>query len=183
MSQSTDEPSDYKAACDDPALDSAIRLASLLKSEAVRVALAESCTAGLAAATLGSIPGISEYFCGSVVAYRDETKISLLGVDRAAIEKWSSVSESVAAQMASNVLAKTAEADYAASVTGHVGPDAPAGQDGTVFIGLAWRRDGQVELYQVKLSNLTANGRRPRQAEATACLLNQLYDCICATRS
>ena len=44
--------------------------------------LAESCTGGLAAAALATIPGISRWFCGSAVTYRDQTKIDWLAVCR-----------------------------------------------------------------------------------------------------
>ena len=46
-----------------------------------KVVFAESCTCGMAAALLGEVPGISNYFCGSQVVYRDLSKIDWLGVD------------------------------------------------------------------------------------------------------
>ena len=54
------------------------RLASLLKVLDVRVAFAESCTAGLVAASLARTPGISQWLCGSAVVYRDATKAAWL---------------------------------------------------------------------------------------------------------
>ena len=143
--------------------------------------LAESCTAGQAAAALGAIPGISDYFCGSLVAYRERAKIDLLGVRPEDIRQWTSVSEPVAAQMAQNALLRVVEADYSASITGHLGPDAPMGQDGLVFVGLAWRDSGQVKLYQVVLHRLVAPGRLARRVEATDFLCHQLANCVEAT--
>lgn len=160
---------------------SAQRLADLLQSSGKRVVLAESCTAGWAAAALGAIPGISDYLCGSAVVYRDQTKVEWLGVSHDDIERWSSVSEPVAAQMARNALLRTPEADYAASITGHLGPAAPAGQLGLVFVGLAYRRNGEVMLHQVQEARLAAGDRLSRRAEATDLLLNQIADCIRAT--
>jgi PncC family amidohydrolase len=159
----------------------ALEVAELLDSRSRRLVLAESCTAGRVAALLGEVPGSSKHFCGSVVTYRDAAKVDLLGVCRDAIDRWTSVSEQVAAQMALGVLERTNEADYAASITGHLGPDAPVGQDGLVFIGLAWRENGAPQLYEVVMRRLHARERLERREEATELLLEQLAGCIRAT--
>ena len=159
-------------------LDSVMRLVSLLRSESVRVVFAESCTAGWAAAALGAVPGISEHFCGSVVAYRDQTKIDLLGVQDVGLKLWTSVSAPIAAQMARNVLLQTTEADFAASITGHLGPDLPKGHQAEVFLGLAWRAQGVVTLYQVVHRSLDERTRLARRDEATESLFHHLADCI-----
>ena len=59
----------------------AAEVARLLADRRHKLVLAESCTAGLAAAALGGVPGISNWFCGSAVVYRTETKVAWLGVD------------------------------------------------------------------------------------------------------
>ena len=69
-----------------------------------RVATAESCTAGLMAARLTERPGSSAYVAGGVVAYSNEAKIELLGVDPALIERHGAVSPEVAAAMAEGAL-------------------------------------------------------------------------------
>jgi nicotinamide-nucleotide amidase len=86
-----------------------------------RVATAESCTAGLLAARLTERPGSSDYVAGGVVAYANEAKVELLGVERALIEAHGAVSEKVAEAMAEGALARF-EADTAVSVTGIAGP-------------------------------------------------------------
>ena len=119
------------------------QLAEQLRRSGRRVVFAESCTAGLVTAALARIPGISEHVCGSAVVYRNATKTAWLGVSAEALadESIGPVSEQVAAAMADGVLARTPEADLAVSVTGHLGPDAPAHLDGVIYVGIA-RREG-----------------------------------------
>ena len=87
-----------------------------------RIAVAESCTAGLLAARLTERPGSSAHFNGGVVAYSDEAKSELLGVDPALIQEHGAVSPEVAEAMADGALERFA-ADIACSVTGIAGPD------------------------------------------------------------
>ncbi len=87
-----------------------------------RLATAESCTAGLIAARLTDRPGSSAYVHGGVVAYANEAKADLLGVDPALIEAHGAVSEEVAEAMAAGALERFG-ADTAVAVTGIAGPD------------------------------------------------------------
>jgi nicotinamide-nucleotide amidase len=86
-----------------------------------RIATAESCTAGLLAARLTEVPGSSAYVAGGVVAYANEAKAGVLGVDPALIEQHGAVSEPVAEAMAEGAL-KNFEADTAVAITGIAGP-------------------------------------------------------------
>jgi nicotinamide-nucleotide amidase len=86
------------------------------------VAVAESCTGGLLAGRLSERPGASEYFKGGVVAYSNEAKAELLGVDPALIERHGAVSPEVAEAMADGALERFGT-DAASSVTGVAGPD------------------------------------------------------------
>jgi len=85
------------------------------------IATAESCTAGLVAARLTDRPGSSDYVAGGVVAYSNDAKIQLLGVDPALIEAHGAVSEPVAEAMAAGAL-KRFGADTAVAITGIAGP-------------------------------------------------------------
>jgi nicotinamide-nucleotide amidase len=87
-----------------------------------RLGLAESCSGGLVAARITSIAGASEYLAGSVVAYSNQAKIELLGVDPELIERHGAVSPEVAAAMAAGAMDRF-EADIAVSITGIAGPD------------------------------------------------------------
>ena len=86
-----------------------------------RIATAESCTAGLLSARLTDQPGSSAYVAGAVVAYANEAKIDVLGVDRALIDANGAVSQEVAEAMAAGALRRFG-ADTAVAITGIAGP-------------------------------------------------------------
>ena len=113
----------------------------MLKATGRKVVFAESCTGGLVSGALTAIPGISDYHCGGVVVYRNQTKMAYLQIPARLLDVPGPVSAEVAKLMAQKVLEKTPEAAVAVSVTGHLGPDAPAKLDGRVYVGLAWRSD------------------------------------------
>jgi nicotinamide-nucleotide amidase len=95
------------------------QVAALLKGR--RLGLGESCSGGLLAARITDQPGASEYMAGSVVAYSNEAKVDLLGVDPALIEEKGAVSPEVAEAMAIGALERFG-ADVAVSITGIAGP-------------------------------------------------------------
>ena len=86
-----------------------------------RIAVAESCTGGLMAGRLTERPGSSEYVAGGVVAYSNEAKAGLLGVDPELIESHGAVSPEVAEAMADGALARF-DADVSVAITGVAGP-------------------------------------------------------------
>jgi nicotinamide-nucleotide amidase len=86
-----------------------------------RLALAESCSGGLLAARITDLAGASEYFAGGVVAYSNEAKSELLGVDSELIEAKGAVSPEVAEAMAIGAIERF-DADVAVSITGIAGP-------------------------------------------------------------
>jgi nicotinamide-nucleotide amidase len=108
-----------------------------------RIATAESCTAGLIAARLTELPGSSAYFAGGVVAYADDAKTALLGVDPALIEANGAVSEAVVTAMADGALDRL-RPDIAIAITGIAGP---GGGTADKPVGTVWfcvkHRDGR----------------------------------------
>jgi PncC family amidohydrolase len=139
------------------------RVARLLRSTGLKVVFAESCTGGLVSGALTKIPGISNYHCGGVVVYRNETKMAYLGISAAVLKNPGPVSSKVAELMATKVLALTPEADLAISVTGHLGPNAPPALDGLVFSSLAWRsKRGQRAQSRVTTHRLQCRGLETR---------------------
>jgi nicotinamide-nucleotide amidase len=82
---------------------------------------AESCTGGLVAARLTSVPGSSDVFLGAVVAYADEVKTRDLEVPSELLERHGAVSAEVAAAMAAGARARLG-VDVAVAVTGIAGP-------------------------------------------------------------
>lgn len=87
-----------------------------------RLGLAESCSGGLLASRITALPGASAYLAGGVVAYSNEAKTDLLGVDPQLIERHGAVSPQVAEAMANGALQRF-EADVAVSITGIAGPE------------------------------------------------------------
>ncbi len=154
---------------------SARRVASLLKAADLKVVFAESCTGGLVSGALTKIPGISNYHCGGVVVYRNETKTAYLGISAAMLKNPGPVSPQVAELMARRVLEKTPEADVAVSVTGHLGPNAPAKLDGRVYIGIAARRNSRGGK-SVLLRCRKADSRAVRQRWVIEQVLTMLAD-------
>ena len=112
-------------------------LVDMLSARASTVAVAESLTGGWLGSSLTEATGCSAVFLGGVVAYSPFIKAEVLGVSEADVEKYSVVSEQIAAQMATGVQ-KAMNSTYGLSTTGEAGPD-PATDNpvGTVFIGLA----------------------------------------------
>lgn len=115
-----------------------VLLGKLLTQKKLSLSVAESCTGGMVAEKITSVPGASTYFKGSVVTYATQTKVEVLGVDAKLIEDYSVVSAQVAEAMATQVK-KLYKSDFAIATTGNAGPskgDANA-EVGTVFIAIA----------------------------------------------
>jgi PncC family amidohydrolase len=146
-----------------------------------RIVLAESCTGGLAASAIARTPGASNSFCGSAVVYREATKHSWLGVSSDELAAHGAVSEPIARQMALGALFHTSEADYSASITGHVGPDAPADLDGVAHIAVALREGDQLSVARHQQIQLAASDRITRQTEAAEMMLRLLGECVAAS--
>jgi nicotinamide-nucleotide amidase len=112
------------------------QVASLLTGR--RIATAESCTAGMLAARLTDRAGSSAYVAGGVVAYANEAKVGMLGVDRGLIAEHGAVSSEVAEAMAAAALPRF-DADTAVAITGVAGPGGgtPDKPVGTVWFCVA----------------------------------------------
>jgi len=93
----------------------------LCRSHGLTLATAESCTGGLVAARLTAVPGSSDVFRGSVVAYADDVKERELAVPAELLAAHGAVSAEVAAAMAAGVRQRLGT-DVAVSVTGVAGP-------------------------------------------------------------
>jgi nicotinamide-nucleotide amidase len=87
-----------------------------------KVAVGESETGGLMSARMTERPGSSAYFAGGVVAYSNDAKIELVGVDSSLIERFGAVSGEVAEALADGAAERFA-ADFGIGITGIAGPD------------------------------------------------------------
>jgi competence/damage-inducible protein CinA-like protein len=95
---------------------------ALLRARGLTIATAESCTGGMVAARLTSVPGASASFVGAVVAYADDVKRAELGVPAETLSAHGAVSAETAAAMARGARERLG-ADVAVAVTGIAGPD------------------------------------------------------------
>lgn len=110
----------------------------ILTSRDKTLAVAESCTGGTIASRFTAIAGSSAYFLAGVVAYANEAKRDILGVNYDDIMSYGAVSEIVARQMAEGARRITG-ADYAIATTGIAGPSGGSAEKpvGTVWIAVA----------------------------------------------
>ena len=100
----------------------ATELGATLKARGFILALAESCTGGMAAQVITSVAGSSAWFDRGFVTYSNQAKIDMLGVSNQTLIKFGAVSEQTAAEMAQGAL-KFSLAQISASITGIAGPD------------------------------------------------------------
>lgn len=107
-----------------------------LKALGKTLAIAESCTGGLLSNEFTDLPGASEAFLGSIVAYSNDSKVELLHIPEAMIEQHGAVSSETALAMATGA-AECFSADYALSTTGFAGPGGGTKENpvGTVYLG------------------------------------------------
>ncbi len=161
------------------AISAARKLADHLKArESNRVVFAESCTAGLVAGLLGQSPGISNFLCGSAVTYRESVKQKWLGVSAETLQLHTAESLETTNEMAVGVLDSTAEANFSAAVTGHLGPEAPNEIDGVIFVAVAKRNSNAVEIVAGKRFKLESESRIDRQFESAKCVFETLRSCF-----
>lgn len=98
-----------------------LEIGKILAKSNKTLSTAESFTGGLISSRISSVPGASEYFKGSVVAYDTNVKKDLLKLDEGIINDFSVVSSQVANEMANNIK-KLLDSDYSISTTGNAGP-------------------------------------------------------------
>ncbi|MCX6254191.1 MAG: competence/damage-inducible protein A [Bacteroidia bacterium] len=117
-------------------------IGKLLKEKNYTVSTAESCTGGEIAHMLTSVPGSSCYYKGTIVAYANEIKTQLLGVQEDIIKKEGAVTEKVVQEMAIGArnLFKT---EYAVATSGIAGPDGGTESKpvGTIWIAVASEKE------------------------------------------
>ena len=144
---------DYVIALEDKPLEAI--LGELLKLKNATIATAESCTGGRLAAALNALPGSSAYYLGSVVAYANEVKEQVLGVEHDTLTQYGAVSEQTVREMAEGVR-RLMHTDYAIATSGIAGPDGGTEDKpvGTVWIAWATPEGTVAERYQFGVARL-----------------------------
>ena len=148
------------------------KLVRLCRTRKLTLATAESCTGGMIAAAITSVPGSSAVLDRGFVTYSNAAKTELVGVPAALIDSVGAVSEAVARHMAQGAQQR-AGVDLAVSVTGVAGPDggSPEKPVGTVWFGLA-AADGQVFTHH----RLFPGDRQAIRTASTLFALQLLWD-------
>ena len=112
--------------------------AALLREHGATLAVAESCTGGMIASKLVSVPGISAHFIEGAVTYSNDAKIRRLGVRPETLAAHTAVSAETAREMAEGIR-RTSGASLGVATTGIAGPDGGTVEQpvGLVYIALA----------------------------------------------
>jgi len=152
-------------------------LAQILEEKEKKLILTESCTAGLAAASLGLIPGISKYLCGSFVVYRPKQKENILNVPPYLIDKFTTESREISDWLAKEALTLTPEADCSGAIVGHLGPNAPESKDGQIWISTANKVEKSIKYNHWNIQ-LKTESREERMIEACTFLLASIVKSI-----
>lgn len=128
-------------------------IAELLTTHKLTLSLVESCTGGIIAHKLTTIPGSSNYLIGSFVAYANEFKTNIIGVSSKTIEKFGAVSEETVVELVSNVrnMCKT---DYAIATTGIAGPTGATADKPVGLVWVAVANSYTVKTKKLQLTNL-----------------------------
>lgn len=117
-------------------------IGELLRKKNLSLSTAESCTGGSISARITSISGSSEYFKGSVVAYSNDVKMSLLHVSTETLEQYGAVSEQTVVEMVKGAM-ETMKTDCAVSTSGIAGPGGGTKEKpvGTIWIAAAYKNE------------------------------------------
>lgn len=123
-------------------------LSNLLKEKQLTVSLVESVTCGLATHKLGSVSNTSDILKGSIIAYNEDIKVSVMNVSKNLIRKHTAESQQVTNELARQLF-KIMNADVSIAITGL---SAPGGSEtkskpvGTIFISIFFRK----KMYRLK---------------------------------
>lgn len=145
------------------------RVGDYLCEKHLTLATAESCTGGSIAGLVTSVPGSSQYFKGGVIAYANEVKTSVLGVDEETLSRYGAVSEQTVREMLRGVM-DLMKVDCAVATSGIAGPGGGTIHKpvGTIWIGAAM--DGKI----VTFMQSGDSGRELNVDHAVNCALNLL---------
>ena len=152
------------------ALDRAARALKLASARGVRIATAETCTAGLVSSCLTSVPGASKTFERGFVLYHDRAKATGLGVPEAVAQEHGAVSAEVTRGLAEGALAHST-AGVSVGVTGYAGPGGGNERNpvGTVYVAAA--RKGADTMVERHVFSGDRDAVRLRAVEAALDLL------------
>ncbi len=149
-------------------------LGQMLNAQGQILALAESCTGGMAAAAITSVAGSSAWFDRGFITYSNLAKMEMLGVSVTTLEKYGAVSEQTAVEMATGAL-KNSQASIAGSITGIAGPTGGSVEKPVGTVCFAWTNtDGRTQ----SATQLFLGDRAQIRHQATAHMLRGLMEML-----
>lgn len=141
-------------------------LLDLYRAKNLSIGTAESCTGGLVAHSLTSVPGSSDVYQGSVISYSYALKESLLNVSQATIQEHGAVSEETVIEMLDGLL-ESLKVDVGVAISGIAGP---GGGTPDKPVGTIWMAWGSREKKKTKLLNLSKDRKHNIQYTSVAAL-------------
>ncbi len=148
---------------------------SSLRRHNLRLALAESCTGGLLASRIVSVPGASENFLYGCVVYSNESKCALLNVNPRTLEEYGAVSIQTVCEMASGVRALGA-ADVGVAISGVAGPGGATDEKPLGYVCFAYDVKGKVFSEALRLHGDREAVRQRSTVVAMATLIRLLKE-------
>ena len=127
------------------------KIVNLLTRKKLKIAFAESCTGGMLSSTITSVSGSSKVFNLGLVAYSNQSKISILKVPKKIIRKYGTVSKQVCLAMVKNV-SKIGKTNMSVAITGIAGPSGGTKIKpvGLVYVGIKKGNRTEVKKYLFK---------------------------------
>ncbi len=123
----------------------------------ISISVAESCTGGLVASEIISIPNTSKIFNLGLITYSNKSKEKVLGIDKKILTKFGAVSPQVCKEMVEN-LYKISKSDICLSTTGIAGPSGGSKSKpiGLVYIGIRFNKISRIFMFNF-MKNLSRN--------------------------
>ena len=149
-------------------------LVALLDRRSMTIATAESCTGGAVSQAITSVAGCSSVMRGAVVAYHNDVKTSMLGVDSTTLEENGAVSEAVVRQMVNGV-SRVMSTDCAIAISGIAGP---GGGTPEKPVGTVWVAVKVCDTVKTKKLQLLDRGRVDNINDATFEALCFMYETL-----
>ena len=167
------DPEDISTYIDKTASD----VVKYLVEHGIKIAVAESCTGGILAGAITSVPGASEIFECGIVSYSERIKSQLLGLPMELIDDCGVVSETVALAMAQGVRL-VSHADIGVGITGIAGPTGGSKEQpvGTVYVSVIYKEQSFTQ--NLRLYELGELSRRQIRLITCAYALEAICDAV-----
>lgn len=145
----------------------------LIKNK-ITISVAESCTGGLIASEIASVPNSSNIFNLGLITYSNQSKEKLLKIKKQNLKKYGAVSAQICKDMVENLF-KISKTDLCISTTGIAGPSGGSKLKpvGLVYIGIKFKKTSKIYMYNFN-KKLERNKIQKKTVNTIFNLLNQI---------